>query len=63
MATIPTGDNKLPTPQPLRPANPAKRLVIEETIREYLSMDIIEKCTSPTAAAIVVVKQNGKNRF
>ncbi|RPA70878.1 hypothetical protein BJ508DRAFT_195139, partial [Ascobolus immersus RN42] len=62
-ATIPTGDNPLPRPQPLRPTNPAKREVIEAAIKEYLDMDLIEPCASPTAAAIVVVKQNGKNRF
>ncbi|RPA70709.1 hypothetical protein BJ508DRAFT_195083, partial [Ascobolus immersus RN42] len=52
-----------PTPQPLRPANPAKRAVIEAAMQEYLDMDVIEPCKSPTAAAIVIVKQNGKNRF
>ncbi|RPA78649.1 hypothetical protein BJ508DRAFT_200089, partial [Ascobolus immersus RN42] len=63
LAYIPTGDNPLPTPQPLRPANPEKRKIIEEAIKQYLDMDLIEPCKSPTAAAIVVVKQNGKNRF
>ncbi|RPA86960.1 hypothetical protein BJ508DRAFT_196306, partial [Ascobolus immersus RN42] len=52
-----------PTPQPLRPANPAKRAVIEAAIKDYLDMDVIESCRSPTAAAIVIVRQNGKNRF
>ncbi|RPA70988.1 hypothetical protein BJ508DRAFT_199463, partial [Ascobolus immersus RN42] len=52
-----------PTPQPLRPDNPAKRKVIEDAIKNYLEMDIIEPSRSPTAAAIVIVRQNGKNRF
>ncbi|RPA76381.1 hypothetical protein BJ508DRAFT_213670, partial [Ascobolus immersus RN42] len=63
-ADIPiTPGARLPPPQQLRPANPAKRAVIEKAIQDYLDMDVIEPCRSPTAAAIVIVKQNGKSRF
>lgn len=41
VAYIPTGANTLPQPQPLRPANPAKQKIIEETLNQYLEMDLI----------------------
>ncbi|RPA70718.1 hypothetical protein BJ508DRAFT_336879 [Ascobolus immersus RN42] len=53
MAYIPTGDHPLPTPQPLRPANPEKRRIIEDAIKQYLDMDLIEPCKSEWQTSVL----------
>jgi hypothetical protein len=52
-----------PPPQPNRPQGPAKREIVDQFVEQMLRWDIIEDSGSPTAAAIVLVKQNGKWRF
>ena len=57
-----TEDEKL-TPQPLRHQGPRKRKVIDETIDQLLEWGIIEKSESKVSYPVVIVAQNGKNRF
>jgi hypothetical protein len=52
-----------PAPQPNRPQGPAKREIVHQFIYQMLQWDVIEGSESPTAAAIVLVKKNGKWRF
>jgi hypothetical protein len=52
-----------PPPQLNRPQGPAKREVVDQFIEQMLRWDVIEDSDSPTAAGIVLFKQNGKWRF
>ena len=57
-----TTDEKL-TPLPLRHQGPRKRGIIDETIDQLLEWGIIEKSESKVSYPVVIVGQNGKNRF
>lgn len=53
----------LPPAQPNRPVGPAKRAIIDETIDQLISWDVVEKSISPTASPVVLVWQTDKWRF
>ena len=53
----------LPPPQQARNAGPARKEVINQTIEQLLSWDVIEKAVSTTASPVVLVWQNNKWRF
>ncbi|KAF8459450.1 hypothetical protein BGX38DRAFT_1148840 [Terfezia claveryi] len=61
-STIQT-EGPLPAPQHARPAGPAKREIIDQTIEQLLVWDFVEKSSSTTASPIVMVWQNNKWRF
>lgn len=57
-----TEDDRL-TPQALRHQSPRKREAIDETIDQLLEWGIIEESESRVSYPVVIVSQNGKNRF
>ena len=60
--TLDTGDSP-PISSPPYHASPHGRKVIEETIAELLTDDVIEMSDSPWASPAILVHQKGKDRF
>lgn len=60
--TLETEDDKL-IPQKLRTMSPAKKEIIDSTLRQLLAWDVIELSNSRISFPVVLVKQNNKVRF
>lgn len=56
-------EGPLPPPQHACLVGPAKKKIIQESIDQLLSWDVIEKFNSTTASPVVLVWQNNKWRF
>jgi hypothetical protein len=52
-----------PIAAPMYTSSPEKRRVIEEQVRKWLEMDVIEPSRSPWSAPVVIAYRNGKARF
>jgi hypothetical protein len=60
--TLDTDDDKL-TPEKLRQMSPRKKQITDDTIDQLLEWDIIESSNSRLSYQVVIVKQNGKDRY
>jgi hypothetical protein len=60
--TLDTEDDKL-TPEKLRQMSPRKKQIADDTIDQLLEWDIIESSVSRLSYQVVIVKQNGKDRY
>ncbi|EJD35873.1 hypothetical protein AURDEDRAFT_33821, partial [Auricularia subglabra TFB-10046 SS5] len=62
-AKIRTKEGVEPISEPLRGASPEKRQVIEDQLKTWFELGVIEDSNSPWAAPVVIVYRNGKARF
>jgi hypothetical protein len=57
-----TDDNRL-YPEKLRQTSPRKQIIIDETLDQLLEWDVISPSHSRVSYPVVIVHQNGKDRF
>ncbi|KZV97801.1 hypothetical protein EXIGLDRAFT_607621, partial [Exidia glandulosa HHB12029] len=62
-AKVRTKDDVNPISEPMHGASPEKRQVIEEQLKKWFELGVIEPSESPWAAPVVIVYRNGKPRF
>ncbi|EJD42619.1 hypothetical protein AURDEDRAFT_30855, partial [Auricularia subglabra TFB-10046 SS5] len=62
-AKIRTKPDVDPIALPMHGASPEKRQVIEDQLRKWFELGVIEDSISPWAAPVVIVYRNGKPRF
>ncbi|EJD36114.1 hypothetical protein AURDEDRAFT_34519, partial [Auricularia subglabra TFB-10046 SS5] len=62
-ARVRTKEGTDPVAVPMHSASPEKRQVIEDQLRKWIELGVIEDSVSPWAAPVVIVYRNGKPRF
>ncbi|EJD36878.1 hypothetical protein AURDEDRAFT_36048, partial [Auricularia subglabra TFB-10046 SS5] len=62
-ARIRTKEGVEPIALPMHGASPEKKQVIEEQLKAWFELGVIEESISPWAAPVVIVYRNGKPRF
>ncbi|KZP19227.1 hypothetical protein FIBSPDRAFT_684708, partial [Athelia psychrophila] len=60
---IRTVDGQVPISVPMYGSSPAKKLVIEEQLKKWFELGVIEPSKSPWSAPVVIAYRNGKPRF
>ncbi|KAF7968769.1 hypothetical protein HWV62_29370 [Athelia sp. TMB] len=60
---IRTVDGQVPISVPMYASSPAKKLVIEEQLKKWFELGVIEPSKSPWSAPVVIAYRNGKPRF
>jgi hypothetical protein len=58
-----TAEGQVPISVPMYGSSPEKRRVIEEQIKKWLELEVIEPSRSPWGAPVVIAYCNGKARF
>jgi hypothetical protein len=56
-------DDTMLYPEKLRQTSPRKQIVIDDTLDQLLGWDVIEPSDSKVSYPVVIVRQNGKDRF
>ncbi|EJD47405.1 hypothetical protein AURDEDRAFT_36349, partial [Auricularia subglabra TFB-10046 SS5] len=62
-ARVRTKEGVEPISEPMHGASPEKRQVIEDQLKKWFALGVIEPSRSPWAALVVIVYRNGKARF
>ncbi|KZW02960.1 hypothetical protein EXIGLDRAFT_601042, partial [Exidia glandulosa HHB12029] len=62
-AKVRTKEGVEPISVPMHGASPEKKAVIEEQLKKWFELGVIEDSISPWAAPVVIVYRNGKPRF
>lgn len=60
---IRTVDGQVPISVPMYNSSPAKKIVIEEQLKKWFELGVIEASKSPWSAPVVIAYRNGKARF
>ncbi|KZP10440.1 hypothetical protein FIBSPDRAFT_702535, partial [Athelia psychrophila] len=60
---IRTVDGQCPISVPMYNSSPAKKAVIEEQLKTWFELGVIEPSKSPWSAPVVIAYRNGKARF
>lgn len=60
---IQTVDGQVPIAVPMYGSSPARKQVIEEQIKKWFELGVIEPSKSPWSAPVVIAYRNGKPRF
>lgn len=60
---IHTVDGQVPITVPMYGSSPAKKQVIEEQLKKWFELGVIEPSKSPWSAPVVIAYRNGKPRF
>jgi hypothetical protein len=58
-----TAEGQVPISVPMYGSSPEKRRVIEEQVKKWLELEVIEPSRSPWGAPVVIAYRNGKARF
>jgi hypothetical protein len=58
-----TAEGQVPISAPMYNSSPEKRRVIEEQVKKWLELEVIEPSRSPWGAPVVIAYRNGKARF
>ncbi|KZP14655.1 hypothetical protein FIBSPDRAFT_751510, partial [Athelia psychrophila] len=60
---IRTQEGQVPISVPMYNSSPAKKAVIEEQLKKWFELGVIEASKSPWSAPVVIAYRNGKARF